>query len=162
MNDKDLFNKNQHGFRSGRSCLSQLLEQFDLILNILDDDANADVIYLDFSKAFDKVDHQIVLQKIKQLGITGNIHHWLKSFLTDRYQSVVVNGVKSDPQRVISGVPQGSVLGPLIFLILIGDIDEEISYSDVKSFADDTRATMAIKSACDVQLLQGELNKIYE
>ena len=162
MNDKDLFNKNQHGFRSGRSCLSQLLEQFDLILNILDDDANADVIYLDFSKAFNKVDHQIVLQKIKELGITGNIHRWLKSFLTDRYQSVVVNGVKSDPQRVISGVPQGSVLGPLIFLILIGDIDEEISYSDVKSFADDTRATMAIKSACDVQLLQGELNKIYE
>ena len=129
MEENNLFNSKQHGFRSGRSCLSQLLEQYDLILNILDEDANADVVYLDFSKAFDKVDHTIVLQKIKKLGITGRIHHWLKSFLTERKQTVLVNGVKSNPQRVKSGVPQGSVLGPLIFLILIGDIDVKIFYT---------------------------------
>ena len=77
LDENNLFNSNQHGFRSGRSCLSQLLEQYDLILNIfvLDEDANADVVYLDFSKAFDKVDHAIVLQKIKQLGIDGKILH---------------------------------------------------------------------------------------
>ena len=162
MNVNNLFNINQHGFRKGRSCLSQLLEQFDLILNILDDDANADVVYLDFSKAFDKVDHNIVLEKIKQLGITGNILDWLKSFLTERYQTVIVNGVKSDPQKVLSGVPQGSVLGPLIFLILIGDIDKEILYCFVKSFADDTCATKAVKTLEDTELLQKELDKIYK
>eukprot|EP00111_Clytia_hemisphaerica_P014640 TCONS_00043147-protein len=120
MDENNLFNPNQHGFRSGRSCLSQILEQYDLILNILDKDANADVVYLDFSKAFDKVDHSIVLRKIKKLGIDGKLLQWLKSFLTERKQSVLVNGVTSESQQVISGVPQGSVLGPLIFLILIG------------------------------------------
>ena len=162
MNEQNLFNVNQHGFRSGRSCLSQLLEQFDLILNILEDDANADVVYLDFSKAFDKVDHAIALQKIKNLGIDGEIYNWLESFLSARFQTVIVNGVKSDPQIVISGVPQGSVLGPLIFLILIGDIDKEVIHSSVKSFADDTRATKSVKSTEDVQQLQNDLDKIYE
>ena len=75
------------------------------------------------------------------MGITGEIYQWLESFLLNRYQSVIVNGFISDPQDVLSGVPQGSVLGPLIFLILIGDINNKIIHSIVKSFADDTRAT---------------------
>ena len=162
MNQNDLFNPSQHGFRSGRSCLSQLLEQYDLILNILDEDANADVVYLDFSKAFDKVDHTIVLKKIKQLGIDGKVLQWLTSFLADRKQTVLVNGVKSEPQNVLSGVPQGSVLGPLIFLILIGDIDKDILNIFVKSFADDTRGTKKVKTAEDVALMQLDLEKIYK
>ena len=162
MDDNNLFNQNQHGFRSGRSCLSQLLDQYDLVLNMLDEESNVDVIYLDFSKAFDKVDHAIVLNKFKQLGITGKISNWVESFLTDRHQTVVVNGVKSEPQKVISGVPQGSVLGPLIFLILLGDIDKDILQCFVKSFADDTRATKSIKDANDVNILQQELEKIYQ
>ena len=165
MNNNNLFNPNQHGFRSGRSCLSQLLEQHDLILNILDEGLNADVVYqvyLDFSKAFDKVDHTVVLAKLNQLGISGPIHRWIESFLTERYQTVIVNGVKSKPQKVISGVPQGSVLGPLIFLILIGDIDEKVLYCILKSFADDTRATKSIKNTTDVEILQKELEKVYD
>ena len=122
----------------------------------------ADVIYLDFSKAFDKVDHTIVLCKMKKLGITGKIFHWLKSFLTERKQTVVVNGVKSKPQNVISGVPQGSVLGPLIFLILIGDIDKDVLHSIVKSFADDTRATKLVKTIEDVIRLQEDLQRNYK
>ena len=161
MDQNNLFNPNQHGFRCGRSCLSQLLEQYDLILNILDEDANADVVYLDFSKAFDKVDHAIALQKIKNLGITGKIFQWLKSFLTERKQTVLVNGVKSEPQNVLSGVPQGSVLGPLIFLILIDDIDKNVQNCSVKSFADDTRATKQIKTTEDVASLQDDLERIY-
>ena len=124
MNDNNLFNESQHGFRSGRSCLSQLLEHYDTVLSILEDGANADVVYLDFAKAFDKVDHRIVLNKIQKLGIHGKVYEWIESFLSNRYQSVTVNGTISEPQKVISGVPQGSVLGPIIFLILIGDIDD--------------------------------------
>ena len=162
MNDHNLFNENQHGFRSGRSCLSQLLEQFDTILDIIEDNGNVDVIYLDFAKAFDKVDHTIVLNKIKSLGITGQIYNWLESFLRGRFQSVIVNGIRSRPQEVKSGVPQGSVLGPLIFLILIGDIDDDVIESFVKSFADDTRATKSVKTAEDVNALQRDLQSIYE
>ena len=162
MDENNLFNPNQHGFRSGRSCLSQLLEQHDLILSLLDKETNVDVVYLDFSKAFDKVNHSIVLSKFKRLGITGKIFNWIESFLRDRQQTVIVNGVKSKQQEVISGVPQGSVLGPLIFLILIGDIDENILQSFVKSFADDTRATKSIKNAEDVKILQQELHILYQ
>ena len=162
MNKNNLFNENQHGFRQGRSCLSQLIEQYDLILSLLDREANVDVVYLDFSKAFDKVDHQIVLRKIEAMGINGNILQWIKSFLTQRYQSVSVNGVLSDPQEVISGVPQGSVLGPLIFLILISDIDADVIDSIVKSFADDTRATKGVWSVDDAAKLQEDLQRIYE
>ena len=161
MNDNNLFNNSQHGFRAGRSCLSQLLEQFDIILDILDTGANADVVYLDFAKAFDKVDHKIVLSKMINMGINGKIYEWIKSFLMNRYQSVMVNGITSDPQEVLSGVPQGSVLGPLIFLIMIGDINNEVKYSIVKSFADDTRATKSIASIDDVQRFQSDLQLIY-
>ena len=103
-----------------------------------------------------------MLEKIKKLGITGKIFQWLKSFLTERKQSVVVNGVKSKPQNVISGVPQGSVLGPLIFLILIGDIDKDVLHSIVKPFAVDTRATKLIKTIENVLRLQEDLQRIYQ
>ena len=162
MNNNNLFNPNQHGFRSGRSCLSQLLEHIDTLLNILQDGSNADVIYLDFAKAFDKVDFHIVLHKISKLGISGKIYRWIESFLTHRHQSVIVNGIKSDPQPMISGVPQGSVLGPLIFLILIGDIDANVVKAVVRSFADDTRATNAIRSVEDTLILQEDLDRIYD
>ena len=161
INDNNLFNKNQHGFRAGRSCLSQLLEHFDTLINMLDEGFNADVIYLDFAKAFDKLDFQIVLQKTKNMGIDGKLLKWIESFLTNRIQYVIVNGVTSDPKPVISGVPQGSVIGPLLFLILISDIDEEVLHSIVKSFADDTRATKSISTPTDTTLLQEDLNKIY-
>ena len=126
LEGNQLMDVNQHGSRAGKSTLSQLLEHQDDILAALENGENFDSVYLDFSKAFDKVDHSIVLSKFKRLGITGKIYDWIESFLRDRQQSVIVNGVKSKPQEGISGVPQGSVLGPLIFLILIGDIDENI------------------------------------
>ena len=90
---------------------------------------NVDAIYLDFSKAFDKVDHQILMMKITQLGIGGKLAKWINSFLTDSEQFVLANGKKSRRIKVELGVPQGSVLGPLFFLIMIGDIDEEIRNS---------------------------------
>lgn len=98
-----------------------------------------DVVYLDFAKAFDKVDHKIVLAKVQKLGIQGKLLQWINEFLTNRTQSIMVNGRLSSKRPVISGVPQGSVIGPLLFLVLISDIDEKTFYSIIASFADDTR-----------------------
>ena len=122
---------------------------------------NADVIYLDFSKAFDKVDFNLVLAKIKDIEINGKIINWIESFLKNRFQSVIVDGILSEPAPVISGVPQGSVLGPLIFLILIGDIDNDISNSSVRSFADDTRLIKSVISIEDTEALQEDLTTVY-
>ena len=113
----------------------------------LEDGYNVDVIYLDFSKAFDKLDFAIVLKKMNEIGIRGNIGKWIYSFLTNRDQVVLVNGARSSPEPVISGVPQGSVIGPLLFLIQISDIDEHIQNSFLSSFADDTRIGKGIKNA---------------
>ena len=126
LEENDLLNDGQHGFRIGRSCLSQLLNHYDNILSLLEKGLNVDTVYLDFAKAFDKVDHRIVLKKLSLLGIQGKILNWLESFLTSRTQKVMVNGVLLEPASVVSGVPQGSVIGPLLFLILIGDIDAAI------------------------------------
>ena len=157
-----LFNANQHGFRSKRSCLSQLLAHYDLITSLLENGHNVDVVYLDFAKAFDKVDFNITLSKLHNIGITGKIHEWIHSFLTPRTQSVIVNGVKSKPAKVLSGVPQGSVLGPLLFLILLGDIDADVRKAYVSSFADDTRLTYPIDNEIDVADMQCELDAIYK
>ena len=162
MTECRLFNPSQHGFRSGRSCLSQLLAHFDRITRLLEEGAAVDVVYLDFAKAFDKVDIGIILRKLKSLGIGGKLGRWLHAFLLNRQQAVIVNGSQSTPAPVISGVPQGSVLGPLIFLVLIGDIDSEVASSFISSFADDTRAGHPYLSPEDAKLLQDDLNLIYQ
>ena len=162
MEQHNLFNPNQHGFRAGRSCLSQLLSHFDTITVLMEQGLGVDVIYLDFAKAFDKVDIGITLRKLNQMGIGGNLGRWLFSFLNGRTQTVIVDGRCSRPGPVLSGVPQGSVLGPLLFLILLGDIDEQVAHSFVSSFADDTRVGKSIGSADDTRLLQEDLNQIFE
>ena len=161
MEENGLFNPSQHGFRFGRSCLSQLINHYDNILNLMEQGLNVDVIYVDFAKAFDKVDFMVTLQKLKGLGITGKVGKWIHSFLTDRYQTVLVNEGRSDPTKVRSGVPQGSVLGPLLFLILIGDIDQKVAHSFLSSFADDTRIGCQVTSVEDTALLQKDLSSVY-
>ena len=156
-----LFNSSQHGFRAKRSCLSQLLSHYDRITALLDEGKGVDVVYLDFAKAFDKVDLGIVLHKLHSLGVRGKLGAWLASFLLGRSQTVIVNGRKSNPQPMISGVPQGSVLGPLIFLVLLGDIDKDVSHAFLSSFADDTRVGKDFSSPADVQLLQEDLDHIF-
>ena len=111
----------------------------DNIMHMLDSDSSVDMVYLDFSKAFDKVDHGILLHKLRALGITGNIGIWLFHFLTDRSHFVQLPGGISKDHPVLSGVPQGTVLGPFLFLIMISDIDKDVSASKLVSFADDTR-----------------------
>ena len=155
-------NPNQHGFRSGRSCLSQLLRHHDQVTRKLEEGKNVDVIYLDFAKAFDKLDYRVTLQKLHDMGITGNLLQWINSFLSNRFQCVYVQGEKSSPVQVKSGVPQGSVVGPLLFLIMLQDIDSETNFATISSFADDTRVLAGITSMEDVAALQADLDKIYQ
>ena len=162
IQEHNLFNPNQHGFRAGHSCLSQLLAHYDKITKLLEDGFNVDVVYLDFSKAFDKLDFNVTLQKLIDMGITGKILQWISTFLTNRNQTVIVDGVKSSPESVISGVPQGSVIGPLLFLILLGDIDQDVASAFVSSFADDTRVLGKVATTQDVDNLQSDLNVIYQ
>lgn len=157
-----LFNQNQHGFRRGRSCLSQLIEHQQQILSLLENGLQADVVYLDFAKAFDKVDYGILLRKLKVIGISGQLLRWLHSFLTDRRQTVFVSGYSSSEAPVISGVPQGSSLGPILFLNHIADIDANLDHVSVSSFADDTRLVMGVENSVDCILMQEDLFKIYQ
>ena len=162
MEDKGLFNSRQHGFRKNRSCLSQLLQHYQKLLDILEDKNVADVIYLDFSKAFDKVDHYILLQKLERIGIKGRLLQWIKNFLTNRTQVVAVDGFLSQIEGVTSGVPQGTVLGPLLFLVHIGDIDSTLQFASASSFADDTRIMMRVRSREDCDRLQQDLEAVYQ
>ena len=151
----------QHGFRSGRSCFTQLLDHVDNILKNLQENKEVDVIYLDYAKAFDKVDHEILLKKLSKMGIQGKLLNWIKDFLTNkRYQTVLVNGKRSFLAEVLSGVPQGSVLGPLLFLIYINDLVDAVKASKVSSFADDTKISRPIEYEEDVSHLQNDLNII--
>ena len=161
LNDLDLFNKQQHGFRSGRSCLSQLLEHHQTILAHLESGTGVDVVYLDFAKAFDKVDYGVLLSKLKSIGVCDLLLRWLNSFLTNRKQMICIDGSLSSEGPVISGVPQGSSLGPLLFLILIADIDADTKYASVSSFADDTRLLMPIGTTEDNGMMQMDLDKVY-
>ena len=154
-----ILNKNQHGFQKGHSCETQLNNPIDEISLALDQNEIIDCIILDFTKAFDTVAHQRLLQKLKCYGINKNVMEWIKNWLTKRTQIVVVDGYNSNEEDVTSGVPQGTVLGPLMFLTYINDISENID-SKVKLFADDCLMYKVIKSPNDVITLQEDLNKI--
>jgi hypothetical protein len=129
---------------------------------MMEEGHDVDIVYVDFAKAFDKVDINIAMRKIRSLGITGLLADWIHCFLTHRTQQVVVNSAKSKSIEVISGVPQGSVLGPLIFLILIGDIDKDIVTSFLSSFADDTRIGREVDDEEDEKSLQNDLEHVYD
>ena len=162
LRENNLLNCSQHGFTAGRSCLSQLLDHHNKILNLLEDGLNIDSIYLDFAKAFDKVDHNIVLQKLSALGVRGKLLSWIQSFLISRTQRVIVNGILSNPAPVISGVPQGSVIGPLLFLVLLSDIDIDTVSSFLSSFADDTRISKGVSNVTGASALQTDLEAVYQ
>jgi hypothetical protein len=151
--------KHQHGFRSKRSCETQLLEFTSEVFNNMQEGKQTDVLVMDFSKAFDKVGHKHLLCKLNHYGITGKTNLWIENFLKDRTQTVVIDDEKSYTGNVISGVPQGSVLGPCLFLIYINDMPDNIT-STVRLFADDTIAYIAITCPDDATTLQRDLDKL--
>ena len=162
LEKNEKLNKNQHGFRCGRSCLSQLIEHQNRVLEGLENNEDVEVVYLDFAKAFDKVHHGTLLQKLRNVGINGKIYDWIENFLSNRKQVVSVEGCHSNESNVTSGVPQGSVLGPILFLVHISDIDKGTHHCKVSSFADDTRIMKSLKDGSDRSLLQSDLNSIYQ
>ena len=132
----------QHGFVKGKSCLSNLLETFHHILELLEQGLPVDLFYFDFSKAFDTVPHHRLLSKLENFGITGNVLEVIKDFLTERTINVQVEGKLSGIRKVLSGVPQGSVLGPLLFILFVNDLPESVQ-NKVKLFADDLKLIAA-------------------
>ena len=151
----------QHGFRKKRSCVSQLIITINDFANSLKLREQIDAILLDFSKAFDKVDHEGLLLKLEHLGIRGPLLNWTRSFLIGRTQRVVVEGKASTPSIVLSGVPQGTVLGPLFFLIYINDISKGLTKgTKIRLFADDSLLYRTIKTPKDSAILQKDLETL--
>ena len=151
--DNNLLSPHQFGFCKGRSCLTQLLVTINDWMYNLDKGVPVDAAYLDFRKAFDSVPHKRLLCKLKGYGIDGNLLDWIGDFLSDRTQYVAINGVSSDRVRVTSGVPQGSVLGPTLFIYYINDLPT-VSESPTNIFADDTKSYNTIESQDDKVKLQ--------
>ena len=161
LNANNILIENQHGFRAGYSCVSQLITLTEDILHALDQRKQVDIILLDFAKAFDTVPHQRLLKKLQYYGIRNNILNWIRTWLTDRTQRVFLNGESSTSVKVSSGVPQGTVLGPLMFLLYINDITKSIT-SPLRLFADDCLLYRVINLQSDVTILQQDLDKLSE
>ena len=161
MGTNNLFTDAQHGFISGRSCTTQLLEFMEEITLSLDKGEDVDIIYLDFAKAFDKVPHRRLLKKLSGYGIKGKIYTWIKEFLSNRKQRVAISGVFSEWKHVTCGIPQGSVLGPILFLIFINDMPEVLNCC-AKFFADDAKVYSPIKAENDRIRLQVGVNNAEE
>ena len=159
LNAHNILCQEQHGFRKYHSCESQLITTIDDIATHVDSGAQIDAILLDFSKAFDKVPHQRLLAKLAHYGVQGMLLDWIQDFLSNRSQTVVLNNASSDPTKVLSGVPQGSVLGPLLFLLYINDLPRHVS-SKVKLYADDTLLYRVINTPNDISILQADLNSL--
>ena len=151
----------QHGFRNGHSCETQLLITMYNLISNRDRNIQTDIAVLDFSKAFDTVPHDRLLGKLEFYGITGPINSWISCFLKNRIQSVLVDGVKSESVKVDSGVPQGTVLGPLLFLLYINDLPHNVS-SHVSLFADDCLLYREIRDTEDQLCLQSDLDALVE
>ena len=161
LHEHNLLNEAQHGFRESRSTTTNLLSFWNTVTENLDRNEPVDVLYLDFAKAFDRVSHSLLVSKLKNFKIGGKLANWIKNWLSDRKQKVVINGEESDTTKVTSSVPQGSVLGPVLFSIFINDLPENVE-CETYMFADDTKCLRKVTSLNDCLKFQEEINRLYE
>ena len=164
LNEKldSVLHHRQHGFRRGLSCQTQLCATYHELAKAADEGHTTHAIVMDFKKAFDKVPHFLLLQKLQGIpGINTYLLNWILDFLSDRQQSVVLRGVSSQGCRVTSGVPQGSVLGPTLFLCYINDLPDLLSCK-VSLYADDTLLYQTVNNNKDAEVFQSDINAVYE
>ena len=157
LDTNNFFNPLQHGLRKSLSCQSQLLSLFHDLASV---PTETDIIVMDFSKAFDKVPHRRLLYKLEWYRIRVGTLDLIKCFLTDRTQRVVLDGTESLPGPVLSGVPRGTVLGPILFLIYIYDLPDGVTHSTVRLFADDCILYRHVTDKSDINRLQMDLDRI--
>ena len=161
VRDNKLFTVKQYRSLDGRSTVLQLLVVLDTWTKIIDDGGTIDCVSCNFKKAFDKVPHTQLLRKMESYGIKGKILKWIESFLSKRTQQVVLNGYKSGHKEVTSGILQGSVLGPILFVIFINDLPDQVN-SEIFLFADDTMIFRNIKGPDDQKILQDDINTMLQ
>jgi hypothetical protein len=160
LDQHDILLDEQHGFRHSRSCESQLIITTHDLAHSLDNKTQVDMAILDFSKAFDRVPHKRLATKLEFYGIRHGMKRWLENLLSHRRQRVAVDGVLSQECEVLSGVPQGTVIGPLLFLLFINDITDNIKHSQLRLFADDCLIYKEVASREDQQALQEDLDTL--
>ena len=155
----------QHGFLNFKSCTTNMVNFTDkLVISINDTQTlSTDVIYFDFSKAFDSVNHDLILHKLKyEYAIDGSLLKFLMNYLGEREQSVVLDGIKSSSKPVLSGVPQGSILGPILFVLFIYILPQGISEdTHLALYADDTKIWRSIRNEEDIVQLQKDINNLH-
>lgn len=156
---KNIISTKQHGFFGGRSTTTNLNLYVNYILNSMNEGRDVHAIYTDFSKAFDTVDHNILINKLNQYGVTGKALDWFRSYLTGRSLQVRANGFISNKYEVLSGVPQGSHLGPVLFNIFINDIGHKL-ISEYLLYADDLKIFRGVVGDDDINILQQDINEL--
>ena len=157
-----LLDQRQHGFLAHKSCCTQMVDFCDSLALSLNENIRSDVIYFDFQKAFDSVNHDLILRKLKhQFNIDGSLLRFFVSYLKDRFQKVVIKNEQSSILKVNSGVPQGSILGPTIFILFLNDITEGLSPgTNMTMYADDTKIWRRINIADDHWILQRDVDHL--
>ena len=152
----------QHGFRSGLSTTTNLIQFTSTVIKGFVQRKQTDTIYINFSKAFDRVNHELLIYKLNYMGFNTNLVKWISSYLKDRSQLVLFEGYLSKTINVPSGVPQGSHLGPVLFLLFINDLPNSINYSKLLMYADDVK--LFISHNCDkrASLLQNDLDSLFK